>query len=223
MGEMVEFASNGTTCTGYLATPSGSGPGLVVIQEWWGLVDHIKDLCDRFAAEGFVALAPDLYHGKATTEPDEAGKYLMSLNIDQAARDMSGAVDFLLAHDSVQPKAIGTTGFCAGGTLSLYVATVKPIKACAPFYPYPFVSYPDLSKVTGAVQFHVGELDQGPTIEQAQDLVDTLRGLGRDAELFEYQGADHAFMNDQGPDTYRPEAAKTAWDRVIEFFKKNLT
>jgi carboxymethylenebutenolidase len=223
MGEMVEFASNGTTTAGYLATPSGRGPGLVVIQEWWGLVDHIKDLCDRFAAEGFVSLAPDLYHGKAATEPDDAGKYLMSLNIEQAARDMSGAVDFLLAQDAVQPKAVGTTGFCAGGTLSLYLATVKPIKACAPFYPYPFVEYPDLSKVSGAVQFHVGEHDQGPTVKQAQELVDGLQRLGKDAELYEYPGADHAFMNDTRADVYRPDAAAAAWKRMLDFFRKNLT
>ena len=94
MGEMIEFPSNGGTCPGYLATPeSGSGPGVIVIQEWWGLVPHIKDVADRFAKEGFVALAPDLYRGKAATEPDEAGKYMMALDMAQAAKDLSGAVD----------------------------------------------------------------------------------------------------------------------------------
>ncbi len=94
MGEMIEFPSNGSTTPGYLALPEGgTGPGVVVIQEWWGLVDHIKDVCDRFAAEGFVALAPDLYHGATTTEPDEAGKAMMAMKMDQAARDMSGRVD----------------------------------------------------------------------------------------------------------------------------------
>ena len=94
MGEMIEFQSNGGTCPGYLATPaSGSGPGVVIIQEWWGLVPHIKDVADRFAKEGFVALAPDLYRGKAASEPDEAGKYMMALNMAQAAKDMGGAVD----------------------------------------------------------------------------------------------------------------------------------
>src|SRR5881392_2019767 len=95
-GQMVEFSSNGGTANGYLATPaSGKGPGVVVIQEWWGLVPHIKDVCDRYAAEGFFALAPDLYHGETTTEPDEAGKLMMSLNLEQAGKDMSGAVDFV--------------------------------------------------------------------------------------------------------------------------------
>ena len=94
MGEMIEFPSNGGTCPGYLATPaSGSGPGIIVIQEWWGLVPHIKDVANRFAKEGFVALAPDLYHGKAASEPDEAGKFMMALSMAQAAKDLSGAVD----------------------------------------------------------------------------------------------------------------------------------
>src|ERR671916_505546 len=100
MGEMVEFPSNGGTGSGYLATPEvGAGPGLVVIQEWWGLVDHIKDVCDRFATEGFTALAPDLFRGESANEPDEAGKLMMALNLEQAARDLGGAIDFLRASD----------------------------------------------------------------------------------------------------------------------------
>src|ERR671915_1768479 len=96
MGEMIEFPSNGSTANGYLATPeAGAGPALVVIQEWWGLVPHIKDVCDRFATEGFTALAPDLYRGQSTTEPDEAGKLMMSMNLDEASKDMGGAIDFL--------------------------------------------------------------------------------------------------------------------------------
>src|ERR1043165_1844986 len=97
MGEMVDFPSNGDTGSGYLARPAaGAGLGLLVIQEWWGLVPHIKDVCDRFAAEGFTALAPDLYRGESTTEPDEAGKLMMALNLERAAKDLSGAVDWLL-------------------------------------------------------------------------------------------------------------------------------
>ena len=91
MGEMVEFKSNGGTCAGYIA--GSGGPGVVVIQEWWGLNDHIKDFVDRFAAEGFTALAPDLYHGEVTTEPDSAGKLLMSMNLATAGKDLSGAID----------------------------------------------------------------------------------------------------------------------------------
>src|SRR3954452_9821051 len=116
MGEIVEFPGNGATGRGYLASPSpNGGPGVIVIQEWWGLVPHIKDVCDRYAAEGFVALAPDLFHGKTTTEPDEAGKLLMTLNLEQAAKDMGGAVDYLKGHEAVTSQGLVVTGCCMGG------------------------------------------------------------------------------------------------------------
>jgi len=132
MGEMVEFKSNGGTCTGYLA--GDSGPGVVVIQEWWGLNDHIKDIADRFAIAGYTALAPDLYHGEVTTEPDSAGKLLMSMNLATAAKDLSGAID-LLQQRTGRTK-VGVTGFCMGGGLTLMVACQRPdaVAAAAPFY-----------------------------------------------------------------------------------------
>src|SRR5918999_3309937 len=121
MGEIVEFPSNGHSARGYLArSVEGAGPGVVVIQEWWGLVPHIEDVCDRFAAEGFVALAPDLYHGETTREPDEAGKLMMALNIDQAAKDLRGAVQYLLSQGGATSGKVGVIGFCMGGQLALY-------------------------------------------------------------------------------------------------------
>src|SRR5215212_4515969 len=139
MGELVQFPFADGNTGGYLSIPeTGSGPGVVVIQEWWGLVDHIKDVCDRFAAEGFTALAPDLYRGHAASnsEPDEAGKLMMTLNLAQAAKDMNGAVDHLLASDKVRGDGIGVTGFCMGGGLALMLAAQRPdaVKACVPFY-----------------------------------------------------------------------------------------
>src|SRR5215510_5898627 len=135
-GEIVEFPSNGGTAGGYLAVPaSGKGPGVIVIQEWWGLVPHIKDVCDRFADEGFVALAPDMYHGKSTKSPDEAGKLMMALRIDQAEKDLGAAVQYLLALGSLTSKKIGVIGFCMGGALALYTATKNQnIGACVVFY-----------------------------------------------------------------------------------------
>ncbi|MGH2812330.1 MAG: dienelactone hydrolase family protein, partial [Actinomycetota bacterium] len=130
MGEILEFPSNGKTCSGYFSAPSSPGPGVVVIQEWWGLVPHIKEVADRFAGEGFVALAPDLYGGEATQEPDEANKKMMDLKLEQAARDLSGAVDYLRNHDQVNPKKVGSVGFCMGGALSIWLATIKPVDAC---------------------------------------------------------------------------------------------
>src|SRR5579884_2596163 len=126
-GRMVEFPSNGGTTPGYLASPpAGRGPGVIVIQEWWGLVDHIKDVAERFAREGFVALAPDLYHGEKTKEPDEAGKLMMALNIDQAAKDMRGAAAYLKGLPQVTSQQVGIVGFCMGGALALYAASVSP-------------------------------------------------------------------------------------------------
>src|SRR5436309_14484351 len=124
-GRMVQFPSNGGTTAGYLATPaSGKGPGVLVIQEWWGLVKHIKNVCDRFAAEGFTALAPDMYHGETASEPDGAGKLFMALNIGQAEKDLRGAVDYLASQSST--GKIGAVGFCMGGQLALFAATLNP-------------------------------------------------------------------------------------------------
>src|SRR5262245_34132943 len=151
MGEAVRFASNGSEGQGYLSVPaSGSGPGIVVIQEWWGLNDQIREVCDALSGDGFVALAPDLYRGTTTKEPDEAGKLMMALNIEQAAKDMRGAIDFLLGHDAVTSKTVGVTGFCMGGGLALWLATLAPdkVSACVPFYgviPWP-AAQPDWSK-----------------------------------------------------------------------------
>src|SRR5688500_3687060 len=142
MGEMIEFPANGRTGTGYLARADASGaPGVIVIQEWWGLVGHIKDVADRLAAAGFTALAPDLYHGVTTTEPDEAGKLLMALNIPETAKDLRGAIRHLRQLTS---KPVGTVGFCMGGALSLYAACENPddVAACVDFYGgHPAVQY----------------------------------------------------------------------------------
>src|SRR4051794_3493723 len=128
MGSQVEFRSNGDTASGYLAVPeSGSGPGLLVIQEWWGLVPQIKETCDRLAGEGFVALAPDLYHGDIAehTEMDKANELMQSLPPDRAARDMGGAIDYLLAHDAVRGDKVGVIGFCMGGMLALMITALQ--------------------------------------------------------------------------------------------------
>jgi carboxymethylenebutenolidase len=227
MGEIVEFPSNGTTGQGYLATPAGgagSGPGLLVIQEWWGLVPHIKDVADRLAAEGFVALAPDLYHGQTTDEPDEAAKTMMAMNLDKAAKDMSGAVDYLNARS--QGDGIGVIGFCMGGGLALLLATQRPdaVKAVTPFYgviPWP-AAQPDWSKVGGAIQGHYAEKDDFASPDTVRALEQQLKDLGKDVEMFIYPGTDHAFFNDTRPEVHAPEASKTAWDRALAFFRKHL-
>ena len=225
MGERIEFASNGGTASGYLATPAvGTGIPLIVIQEWWGLVPHITDVCDRFAAEGFVALAPDLYRGESTTEPDEAGKLMMAMNIEQAARDMAGAVDevALLAGGD----RVGVTGFCMGGGLALVLATQRPdkVKACVPWYgviPWPTLQ-PDWSRLDAPVLGHFAENDGFFTPEAVADLADKLDSLDKEAELIVHPGVDHAFFNDTRPEVYDAETAGMCWQQTIGFLKTNL-
>src|ERR1700681_2514897 len=224
MGETVEFPSNGHTCGGYLATPpSGRGPGVVVIQEYWGVNAHIRDLCDRFAAEGFVALAPDLYHGKETKEPDEAGKLLMELDLAEAARDMLGAGKWLAASERTAGDRVRIVGYCMGGALAIYAATLSDVfAAVVPFYPYMGVTAaatPDVTKIRGAVLGHFAEKDHAYTKEQVAALEQQLRAAGVDDEFVWYPGTDHAFFNDDRPEVYDPEAAQRAWERTLSFFR----
>jgi carboxymethylenebutenolidase len=225
MGEIIEFASNGGTATGYLAAPpSGTGVPLVVIQEWWGLVPHITDVCDRFAAEGFLALAPDLYRGESTTEPDEAGKLMMALNMAQAAKDLSGAVDEVSVRSG--GDFVGITGFCMGGGLALVAATQRPdkIKACVPWYgliPWPDAQ-PDWDRLDAAVLGHYAENDGFFTPAAAQELADDLRSRGKDAEIVIHPGVDHAFFNDTRPEVYNAEHAGLAWQQTVGFLLTNL-
>ena len=228
MGEMIEFASNGSAAGGYLALPEGgSGPGVIVIQEWWGLVDHIKDVCDRFAAAGFVALAPDLYHGQQVPpgEPDEAGKAMMAMKLDQAGRDLSGAVDEVLRRSS--GDHIGVIGFCMGGGLALVLATQRPdaVAAVVPCYgviPWPDAQ-PDYAAMSAKVLGHYAENDGFFSPEAANALGEQLRGLGKSAEIIVYPDTDHAFFNDTRPEVYDAAASQLLWDRSIEFFREHLS
>ncbi len=225
-GSSVQFRSNGATADGYLAIPpAGSGPGVVVIQEWWGLVDHIRDLCDRLAGEGFVALAPDLFHGEKTTEPDEAGKLMMELDIERAARDMSGAVDYLLGSDAVTGDRIGAIGFCMGGGLVLVLAARNGDKvgATVPFYSVFAGDVPDLSGITGPVLGHFGEEDEGASPDKARDLEATIHEqAGVEVTFHFYRGAGHAFFNDDRPEAYSAEHAARAWELTLQFLRANL-
>ena len=225
MGEIVEFKANGGTANGYLAIPRAgrgfqAGPGVIVIQEWWGLVDHIKNVCDRFADEGFVALAPDLYHGETTKSPDEAGKMMMALNIDQAEKDLSGAVQYLLDHDAVTGDKAGCVGFCMGGALALYAASKNPnIGTCVVFYGiHPNVK-PDLPNLQAAVLGNYAGNDAFVTPEAVQQLEQQLKSLGKQVDFKIYPGTDHAFFNDTRPEVYNAQAAADAWQRTIQFLR----
>ena len=223
----VTFPSNGTDGQGYLAVPeSGSGPGVVVLQEWWGLNDQIKEVCDRFASEGFVALAPDIYRGVVTAEPDEAGKLMMAMNIEQAAKAMSGAVDWLVASDKVRGDGVGVVGYCMGGGLALVLGCQRPdqIKAVAPYYGViPWESaQPDYSKMQAAVQGHYAENDDFASPAAVEGLETQLKDFGVEVEMFIYPNTEHAFFNDTRPDVYDEDAATQAWNRTLSFFRSKL-
>ena len=228
MGEMVGFPSNGGTAGGYLAPAhEGAGLGVIVVQEWWGLVDHIKDVCERLAAEGFTALAPDLYDGKTVPnkEPDEAAKALMALDLERAARDLSGGVDFLQAHPAVRGHGVAVIGFCAGGGLALWLATLRPdeVRAVVPFYGFiPGEAQPDWSALAGAVEGHYAEHDDMATPEWVAGLEEQLRDLGKEVKIFSYAGTSHAFFNDTRPEVYDDDAARQAWVRTLEFLRAKL-
>lgn len=223
-GQMIEFKSNGGTATGYLSIPEGGeGPGVIVLQEWWGLVPHIQDVADRFAREGFVALAPDLYHGRATKSPDEAGKLMMALDINQTEKDLRGAIQYLLAHEAVRGESVGTIGFCMGGVLSLYAASKNAqVGACVVFYGIHPKVQPDFENLRAPVLGLYAENDATVPPDAVRELEAKLVALGKQAEMHIYQGTDHAFFNDTRPEVYDPEAAEKAWQRTLAFFREHI-
>jgi carboxymethylenebutenolidase len=222
----VTFASNGGQAHGYLAKPSGgSGPGLVLIQEWWGLDDHIAQVADRLAAEGFVALAPDLYGGRLAHDADEAGRYLSELPAEEAARDLAGAVDYLLASSDVTSTKVGTIGFCMGGGFVLELAAQQGdrISAAVPFYGVGQGVPDHYGSITAPIQGHYGEKDQFYPVEQAHEQEAKIREQSQNTVEFFYYPAGHAFHNSEDKlGTYDQASAELAWDRAVAFLKANV-
>ena len=229
MGESVSFASNGDTADGYLAVPaSGSGPGLLLNQEWWGLNPQVKRLADRFAGEGFVVLAPDLYHGELAThdEMDKAAHLMTTLPIDRAARDMGGAVDYLLSRDDVIGDKVGAIGFCMGGMLTLVVAALQgdKIGAAVPYYGAPLGDgAPDWSGLTAPVSGHFAENDDFFGPEPIKALEAELKGMGKDVTFEVHPGTGHAFVNEENAfGTYNKDVAEACLAESVAFLKSKL-
>lgn len=219
MGEHVEFPSNGHTCQGYFA---GKGPGIVVIQEWWGLVPHIKGIVDRFAGQGFAAIAPDLYHGKTTTAPDEAGRLLMELDAERAEKEIAGAGAYVLGRPECTSKSYGVIGFCMGGALAQYAATKeKNVSAAASFYGGFKKVASDWGNLTAPILLIYAENDQGVPVEHGRALAKELEDLGKRVQLVTYPDTGHAFCNDTGGN-YNAAAAADAWQKAIDFFRANV-
>ncbi len=223
-GEMITFTADGKATNGYLARPEGNanGASVVVIQEWWGLNDQTKSIADRYAAEGFVALAPDLYEGTVTKDAQEASRLMHALDPEKGVEILHEAVDYLATVEGVDAERIGVTGYCMGGSFALLLACRNPkIKAAAPFYG-DIPGDHELARLTAPVLFIGASKDGWITVEKMEKLRESLAHLGKEGEVKIYEGADHAFFNDTRPEVYDPEASADAWTRVIAFFNENL-
>ncbi len=223
-GREIEIASEDGEFKAYLAPPaSGRGPGLVVLQEWWGLVPQIRDVCDRLARSGFVALAPDLFRGESTTDPDVAGRLMMELEIERAGRDLGAAVEALRREPATDGGRVGCIGFCMGGQLALYAACLRPeIAAVVDCYGvHPKVSL-DFESCRAKVLGIFAENDDFISSADVQLLDEALSKAGVEAKLMTYLGVQHAFMNDARPDVFDAETAAEAWHDIENFLDAEL-
>lgn len=223
-GREIELASDGEKIDGYLAEPaSGRGPGVLVIQGSSGLVDNIRDVCDRFAREGLVALAPDLYRGERAGDPDAAGRLMMSLEIPRTMRDLEAAGRALLGQDAVLGARVGAVGFDIGGQLALLAATHnRRIGAVVDFYGcHPIVTL-DLSALEAAVLGLFAERDEVVPPEVARKLEADLRAAGKRVRVEIFAGVANAFFDDSRPDVYDARAAGRAWAETLAFLRAEL-
>lgn len=222
MGKIITFSHEGKEWSGYLASGPEGSPGVILVQEWWGLVGHIKSVADRLAAEGFTVLAPDFYHGELTEEPDVAGSLMMALQVDDAAQLILASVSHL--KDLGCQGGVGAIGFCMGGQLSLFAACLtSEIKACIDFYGiHPNVK-PDLAALQAPLLGIFAEHDDYASPQTVAELSEALTALGKPHEFKTYEGVHHAFFNDDRPSVYDPEAAADAWERVLRHLRSCLS
>jgi carboxymethylenebutenolidase len=221
----IEFPTSDGSAPGYLAVPAGEqGPAVIVLQEWWGLDEHIRSVCDRFAAEGFYALAPDLYRGETATQPSEAEQKMMAMSMDQAEKDMCGAADYLASQPGVDGPGVGAVGFCLGGGLAIWAAASCPnIEAAVSYYYVMPHGKPDFSKIKGPVLGHFGTADEFIPLEDARKLESELTDAGVQTTFEYYDGAGHAFFNDTNRlGTYDKEHAEASWQRTASFLRSAL-
>ena len=218
MGSMVSFEGG----SGYLA--GTSGPPILVIQEWWGLVPQIEGVCERYAASGFTALAPDFYGGRTTREPDEAAKLMMELEVPRCLDVASGALDDLLRRTG--RTSAGVSGYCMGGGLALLIACDRPdvVRAVVPYYGLiPWAgAEPDYARMSAAVQGHFAELDTYFSPAKAAALEGELRSAGRDAQIVVHPGVHHAFANEVRPEVFDRATTDLAWDMATAFLQEHL-
>ena len=219
---------DGKSVNGYLAEPTGGdeAPGVVVIQEWWGMNDQIRGVADNLAAQGYRALVPDLYRGKSTVDAKEAEHLMTGLNFgDAAGQDIRGAVRHLKGSGSAKAAV---TGFCMGGALTVLSAVNVPeADATVVWYGFPPLEYVDASKIKGPMMGHWAINDEFFPIAKVEELEKKLKAAGVRFDFYRYP-AKHAFANETAneknlpPLEYNPQAAELAWKRTMEFFARNL-
>ncbi|MCX4386642.1 dienelactone hydrolase family protein [Micromonospora peucetia] len=227
MGELVSYRNNGGTSEGYLAIPSGgaTSPAVIVIQDWWGLVPHVRAVVDRFAEAGFVALAPDFRRGGPASKPSEPRQMLNGPQMDEAAADIAGAADYLAGRPEVTGK-VGCAGFCAGASLALWAATrSERIVATAAFYPrLPWDGMsPEWADYAGkAAHIHCSEEDGTSAADGVRTVRRAIETSGGTCQTYDYPGTSHAFFNEDRPEHFDQRAAATAWARTLELFRAKL-
>lgn len=221
MGQMIEVTrpDGGKTPAYLAASPKPGSPGIVLIQEWWGLNDHICGVADRFAAEGYNVLAPDLYRGRKTTVADEANHLMASLDFaDATKQDIAGCA----AHLSHGGGKVGVTGFCMGGALTVAASVhVSGLAAGVCFYGIPPKELADPASIRIPFMGHFATRDEWCTPAAAAALVSAMKGAGNSPEVFHYE-ADHAFFNHSRPEVHDEACAALAWSRTTEFLARHL-
>lgn len=221
--DKVSFAGPDGTLEGFLALPEGAGkaPAVVLVQEWWGLNEHVKSLSRRLAAAGFVVLAPDLYHGTIAKDADEAGKLMNALDTAKAVGEIGAAAAYLRQHARGNGK-VGVTGFCLGGALTLAAAChLDGLAAAVPFYGVPPADKVDYARVTAPILGHFAQHDDWVTPARVAELKAALAQHGKAAQIESYD-ASHAFVNDTRPEVYSAESAAIAWVRTVDFLRQHV-
>ena len=223
--QRVRYPSGSETVSGYLVAPTTSGkhPSIIVIHEWWGLNDWVKEQARKFANLGYVTLAVDLYRGKSTADPEEAHELMRGLPEDRGLRDLKAAFSYLAARPDVEPSKIGVVGWCMGGGYAILLAQNEPkLAACAVNYGALPTDPQNIAKIKAPVLGNFGADDRGITPKDVNAFVASMNGDGKAVDVKIYDGAGHAFENPNNKAGYRPEAAKNAWSRMVAFFKANL-
>ncbi|HEY8461400.1 MAG TPA: dienelactone hydrolase family protein [Blastocatellia bacterium] len=216
------YEGEGLKVEAFVARPDKveKAPAIIIVHEWWGLNPHIQDIAQRFAREGFIAVAPDLYEGKTTKDAQEASKLMGALKQEDGLARLRIVLNRLRATPEV--TSVGVTGFCMGGSYALLLACDAKVDACAPFYGDIPADAKMIDRLSCPILFIGAEKDQWITVEKMNRLDAALKQYGKEGEVRIYKGVDHAFFNDTRPEVYSRADAEDAWKRVVEFFDKHL-